>query len=121
MILDRVEADRGDSLPDQITGKKILHHMSDPVIWVMALMFLSSTMPAYAIGFFVTIILRTMGYSTMMSLILTAPPYVFAVSPLALVSYYHMIKTPSSPSQPSFLRISQIRLANVHSGLPFRI
>jgi len=78
MILDRVEADRGDSIPDKITGAKILHHMSDPVIWLMALMFLSSAMPAYAIGFFITIILRTMGFSITMSLVLTAPPYIFA-------------------------------------------
>ncbi|KAF8161231.1 major facilitator superfamily domain-containing protein [Crassisporium funariophilum] len=78
LILDRVEADRGDSVPDQMTGAKILKHLSDPMIWVMALMFMSSTMPAYAIGFFITIILRSMGYTTTMSLVLTAPPYVFA-------------------------------------------
>ncbi|TFK44848.1 major facilitator superfamily domain-containing protein [Crucibulum laeve] len=78
MVLERVEADRGDSVPDQITGRKILSHMSEWTLWAFALMFLSSTMPAYAIGFFITIILRTMGYDITMSLILTAPPYVFA-------------------------------------------
>ncbi|KAJ3498476.1 hypothetical protein NLJ89_g10215 [Agrocybe chaxingu] len=78
MILDRVEADRGDSVPDKMTGTKIIRHLSDPILWIMALMFMCSTMPAYAIGFFITIILRTMGYSVTMSLILTAPPYVFA-------------------------------------------
>lgn len=80
MILDRVEADRGDSLPDKTTGAKVLQHMADPVVWIMALMFMCSTMPAYAIGFFITIILGTMGYDVKMSLLLTAPPYVFAVS-----------------------------------------
>ncbi|KDR75749.1 hypothetical protein GALMADRAFT_226395 [Galerina marginata CBS 339.88] len=78
MILDRVEADRGDSIPDKMTSAKLIHHLGDPIIWVMALMFLSSTMPAYAIGFFITIILKTMGYSTLMSLVLTCPPYIFA-------------------------------------------
>ncbi|KAF9481517.1 MFS general substrate transporter [Pholiota conissans] len=78
MILDRVEADRGDSIPDKMTGAKLLQHLSDPIVWIMAFMFLCSTMPAYAIGFFITIILKTMGYSTLMSLVLTCPPYVFA-------------------------------------------
>lgn len=78
MILDRVERDRGDSTPDQITFKKILTHFSDWTLWAFALMFMCSTMPAYAVGFFITIILRSMGFSTMMSLILTAPPFVFA-------------------------------------------
>ena len=43
-------------------------------------MFLASTVPAYAMGFFITIILQGMGFSDSLSLILTAPPGVFAVS-----------------------------------------
>jgi len=43
-------------------------------------MFMASTMPAYALGFFITIILNGMGFSEEMSLLLTAPPYVAAVS-----------------------------------------
>lgn len=78
MILDRVEADRGDSIPDKMTGAKLLQHLGDPIMWVMALMFLCSTMPAYAIGFFITIILKSMGYTTLMSLVLTCFPYFFA-------------------------------------------
>ena len=42
-------------------------------------MFLASTVPAYAIIFFVTIILKGMGYTAAMALLLTAPPGVFAV------------------------------------------
>lgn len=33
MILDRVQADRGDSLPDKLTGRKLLKHLSDPFLW----------------------------------------------------------------------------------------
>ncbi|KAF9049870.1 major facilitator superfamily domain-containing protein [Panaeolus papilionaceus] len=87
MILDRVEADRGDSLPDKTTGAKVLQHMADPVVWIMALMFMCSTMPAYAIGFFITIILGTMGYDVKMSLLLTAPPYVFAAMSCFFFAY----------------------------------
>ncbi|KAF5341749.1 hypothetical protein D9611_001465 [Ephemerocybe angulata] len=78
MILDRVEADRGDSIPDPINGRVILKHLSDPLLWSFALMFMSATMPAYAIGFFVVILLQGMGFSVRDSLLLTAPPYVAA-------------------------------------------
>jgi len=78
MILDRVERDRGDSIPDQITLRKIFTHLSDWTLWAYALIFLCSTMPAYAIGFFITIILRSMGFSAKMSFILTSPPFVVA-------------------------------------------
>lgn len=45
-----------------------------------ALMFMASTMPAYALGFFITIILNGMGFSEETSFLLTAPPYVAAVN-----------------------------------------
>jgi hypothetical protein len=35
MVLDRVEADRGDSIPDKMTGAKLLQHLSDPILWAM--------------------------------------------------------------------------------------
>ncbi|KAH9485005.1 putative transporter C11D3.18C [Psilocybe cubensis] len=87
MILDRVEADRGDSIPDKMTTAKLFHHLSDPIVWIMALMFLCSTMPAYALGFFITIILKSMGYSTFKSLVLTCPPYVFAAISTFVFAY----------------------------------
>ncbi|KAJ3519094.1 hypothetical protein NMY22_g13355 [Coprinellus aureogranulatus] len=78
MILDRIEADRNDAVPDPVTGRKIVKHLSDPYLWSFALMFLASTMPAYAIGFFITILLSAMGFSLTESLLLSAPPYVAA-------------------------------------------
>ncbi|KAJ2928711.1 hypothetical protein H1R20_g8390, partial [Candolleomyces eurysporus] len=78
MILDRVEADRGDSVPDPISAKKVFTHLCDPMLWSFALMFMSAAMPAYAIGFFITILLRSMGFTIMEALLLTAPPYVAA-------------------------------------------
>ncbi|KAH6913607.1 major facilitator superfamily domain-containing protein [Coprinopsis sp. MPI-PUGE-AT-0042] len=78
MILDRVEADRGDSVPDAINIKVILKHLSDPFLWSFALLFLASTMPAYAIGFFITILLFGMGFNVVEALTLSAPPYVAA-------------------------------------------
>ncbi|KIM39087.1 hypothetical protein M413DRAFT_29655 [Hebeloma cylindrosporum] len=85
MILDRVEADRGDSIPDTMTWPKLWKHLADPsdTKWTrctIAFMFLASTVPAYAMGFFITIILEGMGFSESLSLILTAPPGVFAAA-----------------------------------------
>ncbi|KAF8168456.1 high-affinity nicotinic acid transporter [Crassisporium funariophilum] len=74
MILDRVEADRGDSVPDKMTRAKMIKHLSDPLVWAFAFMFLASTVPAYAIGFFITIILSGMGYNLTEALCLSAPP-----------------------------------------------
>lgn len=33
MILDRVEADRGDSVPDEMTRAKFFKHLFDPLVW----------------------------------------------------------------------------------------
>ncbi|KAJ7188091.1 major facilitator superfamily domain-containing protein [Mycena filopes] len=77
LILTRVEQDRGDSLPDEITVAKVLHHLSDWTIWACALMYMSSTLPAYAIAYFITIILSSV-FDVRDSLLLTTPPYVFA-------------------------------------------
>ncbi|KJA28876.1 hypothetical protein HYPSUDRAFT_623648 [Hypholoma sublateritium FD-334 SS-4] len=78
IVLDRVEKDRGDSLPDALTTEKILRHLLDWKLWAIGLMYMCATMPAYAISFFVTLILRGMGWSESASFLLTAPPYIFA-------------------------------------------
>ncbi|KAF8210432.1 major facilitator superfamily domain-containing protein [Mycena galopus ATCC 62051] len=62
LILLRVEEDRGDSVPDDITVAKVLHYLNSESDFNSALMFMASTMPAYAIGYFVTIILNSMGW-----------------------------------------------------------
>ncbi|KAJ2919769.1 hypothetical protein MD484_g670, partial [Candolleomyces efflorescens] len=78
MILDRIEADRADAMPDKITKEKFIKSFFDPLTWSFAIMFLSSTMATYTIGFFSTIIIYTLGYTEAMALVLTAFPYVAA-------------------------------------------
>jgi hypothetical protein len=34
LILQRIESDRGDSVPDKITVSKVLHHLGDWKLWV---------------------------------------------------------------------------------------
>ncbi|GAW00563.1 high-affinity nicotinic acid transporter [Lentinula edodes] len=77
-ILERIEEDRGDSLPDTVTLWKAFEYLSDWKIWIYGLMFLCATIPAYAIGFFITVILSGMGWNLEFALLLSAPPYVFA-------------------------------------------
>ncbi|KAL0578919.1 hypothetical protein V5O48_003067 [Marasmius crinis-equi] len=74
-VLKRVEEDRGDAVPDEITLRKVLHHLSDWTIWVYGIMFACSTLPAYMLAFFIPIILKGLNYSTTASLLLSAPPY----------------------------------------------
>ncbi|KAF9553035.1 MFS general substrate transporter [Agrocybe pediades] len=78
IVLRRIEKDRGDALPDEMSRDKLIHHLLDWKIWVIGLMYMCATLPAYAISFFVTIILRGMGWSITASLLLSAPPYILA-------------------------------------------
>ncbi|KAK0184767.1 major facilitator superfamily domain-containing protein [Armillaria mellea] len=93
LVLHRIEEDRGDALPDSMSGKVLLH-LSDWKVWIFAVMYLCVTVPAYAVGFFVNLILSGMGWNLQMSLLLTAPPYIFAAACVVLFAWlsdrYHM-------------------------------
>ncbi|KAF9268568.1 MFS general substrate transporter [Marasmius fiardii PR-910] len=78
IVLNRIEEDRGDSMSDSVTTAKVFQHLSDWKVWIFGLMFLCATIPAYANGLFVTVILSGMGWGMKDSLLLSAPPYVFA-------------------------------------------
>jgi len=41
VVLDRIQCDRGDALPDEITREKVLKHMSDPILWAFGKTFSS--------------------------------------------------------------------------------
>ncbi|KAF5348639.1 hypothetical protein D9758_006746 [Tetrapyrgos nigripes] len=75
LVLKRVEMDRHDSVPDPITSAKVMHHLQDWTLWAYGVMFACSTLPAYMLAYFISIILKGMGFSTTDSLLLSAPPY----------------------------------------------
>ncbi|KAJ7174164.1 major facilitator superfamily domain-containing protein [Mycena crocata] len=77
-IIDKINKDRGDAEPDHLTGKVTMKHVADWRLWAYGLLFMSSTMPAYAFSFFLPVILAGGGYTVETSLLLSAPPYVFA-------------------------------------------
>ncbi|KAJ7209757.1 major facilitator superfamily domain-containing protein [Mycena pura] len=77
IVLKRVQDDRGDSLPDLLSWKKFVAAF-DWRVWAYSFMFLCSTISTYGVGFFVTLILRGLGWGVSASLLLSAPPFIFA-------------------------------------------
>ncbi|KAG6828257.1 hypothetical protein H0H92_008645 [Tricholoma furcatifolium] len=75
LVLRRIEEDRGDSIPDTITVSKVFKHLSDWKLWAFGIIFMCTTLPAYAQAYFLTIILRGLGWSTTAAMLLSAPPY----------------------------------------------
>lgn len=78
-ILDRVERDRGDAEPDELTAGKALRIGLRWELWVYGFMFLCCSAPIYAFAYFIQIILKTLGYSTAVVFLLCAPPYLFSI------------------------------------------
>ncbi|KAF9451528.1 MFS general substrate transporter [Macrolepiota fuliginosa MF-IS2] len=75
VVLKRVEEDRGDSIPDPLTRDKVITHLKDWTLWSYGVMFFCVTMPAYSQAYFISIILKGMGWSKTKALLLSAPPY----------------------------------------------
>ncbi|KAF1808506.1 MFS general substrate transporter [Eremomyces bilateralis CBS 781.70] len=78
-IANRIESDRGDSVPDELTWGRFFHHLGDWKLWTFSLMFASVTMPAYAFAYFSPVIIAGMGYSGGEANALAAPPACAAV------------------------------------------
>ncbi|KAJ7594898.1 major facilitator superfamily domain-containing protein [Mycena floridula] len=75
LVLRRIQEDRGDAVPDPITFEKVKTHLCDWTLWAYGIMFACASLPAYMLAYFISIILKGMGYSTANSLLLSAPPY----------------------------------------------
>lgn len=89
IIKFRIDKDRQDSEVDSMTLATVIKHLSDWKLWVYALLFMSTSIPAYVFAFFLSIILKEgMGYSTLMSQLLSTPPVFFAVIVALPISWY---------------------------------
>lgn len=86
-IEQRIEDDRRDAVADPLTWPKFFHHLKDFKLWCFAFMFMSTTMPAYALAYFAPVIILGMGYSAAITQLLSAPPVVFAVASALTVSW----------------------------------
>lgn len=87
LILTRIQRDRGDAKPDPVTWAKIGKHLCDWKIWLFGLMFMSATVAAYSLAYFLPVILATMGFTNVQSMLLGTPTNVYAFIPALSTAY----------------------------------
>jgi hypothetical protein len=78
LVINKVNRDRGDAIPEPFTLDKYLRSGLDWKIWVYAFMFFNTTTVSYALAYFLPEILKvSLHYSAKDAQIMGAPPYVF--------------------------------------------
>lgn len=88
-VVQRIENDRSDTLPEKFSVGKYLKNALDSKVWAFAWLYMLTTTNSYAIAYFLPIILRSgMGFSVAQAQCLTAPPYVCAAIVMFVQSYY---------------------------------
>ncbi|SPQ18456.1 12f85405-1c5e-435d-89c3-73d30648162f [Thermothielavioides terrestris] len=89
IVSKRIQTDRGDLVAQDFALGKVLVHAKDPKVWAFASLFFMQNIVSTALAYFVPIILQSgLGYSSDASIILSAPPYYYAVVPVLLSSWY---------------------------------
>lgn len=116
IALYRIEKDRGDSVPDTLTLKKVIKHLSSVEVWTLSIAYGAATVATNSFPYFMCVspannyslitllttctsplILRDMGYSGWKSSLLVAPPYIFTVFasiPIAWLTDKYRIRSP---------------------------
>ncbi|KAL8772307.1 MAG: hypothetical protein Q9209_002519 [Squamulea sp. 1 TL-2023] len=85
----RIQRDRGDVIPAPFTWREIFRHFLDPKIYGFAASFFLLNLVSTSLSYFLPIILQSgMGFSTNQSILLSAPPYYYAVIPVILSSAF---------------------------------
>lgn len=83
----RIEKDRGDVTPDPFSWRKILVHAKDVKIYGFCTLYFLQNVVSTSMSYFLPIILMGgMGYDSNESILLSAPPYYYAVLPAILSS-----------------------------------
>jgi MFS family permease len=83
----RIENDRGDVKPDPFAWSKIFIHAKDLKIYGFCILYFLQNLVSTSLSYFLPIILQGgMGFSTNKSILLSAPPYYYAVIPAILSS-----------------------------------
>lgn len=87
LAVSRIQRDRKDVQPDPFTWGKVLSHGSDVKVYGFALLFFLLNLVSTSLSYFLPIILQSgMGFSENESIILSAPPYYYAVIPVCITS-----------------------------------
>ena len=85
----RIIRDRDDLIAQPFSLGKVLVHAKDLKIWAFACLFFLQNIVTTALAYFVPIILENgLGYSSNESIILSSPPYYYAVIPVVLSSWF---------------------------------
>lgn len=83
----RIQNDRGDVKPDPFAWSKVFVHAKDPKIYGFCVLYFLQNLVSTSLSYFLPIILQGgMGFSTNKSILLSAPPYYYAVIPAILSS-----------------------------------
>lgn len=83
----RIEKDRGDVQPDPFTWSKVLIHATDVKVYGFCTLYFLQNLVSTSLSYFLPIILQGgMGFSSNKSILLSAPPYYYAVIPAILSS-----------------------------------
>jgi len=88
-VLAKINHDRNDAgKPETFTLKAILVPFLDPKLYAFAVLFFLLNLVSTALSYFLPIILQSgMGFSSNKAILLSAPPYYYAVIPVLLSSF----------------------------------
>ncbi|KAH8674708.1 phthalate transporter-like protein [Tricladium varicosporioides] len=83
----RITEDRGDVEAEDFAWKNCIVHFLDPKIYAFCALFFCLNLVSTSLSYFLPIILQSgMGFSTDQAILLSAPPYFYAVLPVILSS-----------------------------------
>lgn len=88
LIITRIQRDRADAKPDPMTMEKIRRYSCDLKVWLFGFFFMSATVAAYSLAYFLPMILRTMGFNNFEQMTLGAPPSIWAILPSLGCAYF---------------------------------
>ena len=84
----RIQQDRGDVTPTPFSWSEIGKHFLDMKVYGFATTFFLLNLVSTALSYFLPIILQSgMGFSTNQAILLSAPPYYYAVIPVLISSW----------------------------------
>lgn len=83
LAVSRIQKDRNDVQADPFAWSKVLQHADDPKVYGFAGMFFLLNLVSTSLSYFLPIILQSgMGFSENESILLSSPPYYYAVIPV---------------------------------------
>lgn len=86
LAISRIEADRSDVHAEPFSLGKVLRHAGDVKVYMFGILFFLLNLVSTSLAYFLPIILSGMGFGESDSILLSAPPYYYAVIPVIISS-----------------------------------